>query len=263
MEGHLKVAAVQMDIYWLDIDANLAELEEYFHVHVVGQAYDIVLLPEMFNTGFGKQAAQHSEFMNGRTHKWLRNMAALCNALLMGSISMKEAGVTTNRLLAVYPDGSTCWYDKRHLFTYGQENDVFAPGSKSININYKGFRIKPLICYDLRFPEWSRNDKSDPFDLLLYVANWPNTRQYAWEQLLIARAIENQCYVIGCNRVGKDGNSLEYMGGSLIINYEGKIMAYGDPATHLVHSEIDKDELDAFRRRFPFLNDADQMGIYL
>jgi predicted amidohydrolase len=258
MASYLKVALLQIDIFWLDIDANLARLEEYFYDNIIGEGFDIIVLPEMFNTGFGKNAAGHAEFMNGKSHKWLKNMAMLSDALMLGSFSVKDNGMIFNRLMAVYPDGRTLFYDKKHLFSYGEEHLVFSSGERALLLQYKGFIIKPLICYDLRFPVWSRNSVSEPFDVLIYVANWPDSRKYAWEQLLKARAIENQCYVLGCNRIGVDGNNLQYGGGSAIIDHEGKYLALAKENEALVVATLDKSSLQKFRVDFPFLNDSDK-----
>jgi omega-amidase len=263
MAGFLRVALVQIDIFWLDIDANLARLEEYFYDKVVGQGFDIVVLPEMFNTGFGKAAAGYAEFMNGKTHKWLKNMAKLSGALILGSIAIRDNGLIFNRLLSVYPDGDTLFYDKKHLFTYADEHTVFTSGKGSLVLHYKGFVIKPLVCYDLRFPVWSRNTNKDPFDVLIYVANWPDTRQFAWEQLLKARAIENQCYVLGCNRTGADGNKLNYEGGSVVIDCQGKYLASPNEGEALIVAELNKSSLQKFRSDFPFLNDSDEFQFIL
>lgn len=259
MDGILKISMVQADIVWLDIDANLSILEEYFHAHFLRKDYDLILLPEMFSTGFGKQAVQHAEFMQGKVHKWLRNMASLTNALIMGSVAIKEGGDTYNRLLCVYPDGNTVYYDKKHLFGYGGENETFAGGVAQVMFQYKGFKIRPMICYDLRFPVWGRYTATYDHDVLVYVANWPFARQYAWEHLLKARAIENQCYVLGCNRMGVDGNGLEYKGGSLAINAEGYPIGQEDKG--MVSAVLDIEKLRAFRTQYPFLNDRDDFKL--
>lgn len=256
--GFLRVGLVQTDIFWLDIDANLARLEEYFSERVVGGGFDVVILPEMFNTGFGKAAAGYAEFMKGKSHKWLKNMAMLSGAMILGSMAVRENGLVFNRLMCVYPEGHTLFYDKKHLFSYGDEHTVFSSGKSPLVLYHKGFVIKPLICYDLRFPVWSRNSNKDPFDVLIYVANWPYSRQLAWEQLLKARAIENQCYVIGCNRIGGDGNQLHYKGGSAVIDYQGQYLASPKGEEALLVAELNKSSLQKFRGEFPFLNDADE-----
>lgn len=257
MIAKLKIALLQYDIIWQDVDANLYTLEELVYTKLLGQNIDIVVLPEMFTTGFGVQSAHLAEFMNGKTHKWLKNMAKLTNAMFVGSVAVKENGKIFNRFLAVKPDGSTQYYDKKHLFTYANEHEVFEKGISVLKIEYKGFTICPLICYDLRFANWSAINPDNKFDILLYVANWPSSRRLAWDILLRARAIENQAFVIACNRVGLDGNNLEYDGGSCGINYDGSLIEPVRIGDNLLLVEIYKDDLIQFRSKFPFINDSD------
>lgn len=259
MDGLLKIGMLQADVAWLDVDANLATLEECFYDQIIGKGYDLVLLPEMFSTGFGKQVVQYAEFMDGKTHKWLRNMASLANALVLGSVPVRQDGNTYNRLLCVYPDGATVPYDKKHLFGYGGESETFSSGKERVVLEYKGFKIRPMVCYDLRFPVWARHTVAYGYDVLVYVANWPSARQYAWEHLLKARAIENQAYVLGCNRIGADGNGLEYRGGSLAIDTQGYVI--GEESAGLVSAVLDLEKLRAFRIQYPFLNDGDDFKL--
>lgn len=251
----MKVSLIQTTIDWEDIDTNLEKLTSILNSI---ETTDIIVLPEMFTTGFTLNVKKLAEPMHGKTMSWLQGQAKLKNALLIGSIIIIENDKYFNRCLCVFPDGKYEYYDKKHLFSYGHEDDVFSSGNKPLIISYKGFRIKPLICYDLRFPVWSRNIEN--YDLLIYIASWPSSRISAWNQLLVARAIENQCYVIGVNRLGIDGNKLLYNGNSAIIEYSGSVIHHDDKENVLQYS-LDKDALKSFRNQFPFLNDKDQFTI--
>ncbi|CAG5071700.1 Omega-amidase YafV [Dyadobacter sp. CECT 9623] len=254
----LRIALVQSDLYWEDVTANLSSLEE--KIAGIGEAVDVIVLPEMFNTGFTMNSAL-AEPMNLTTTKWMKQIAAQTQALVVGSFAVSEAGHFYNRILCVRPDSTLFYSDKRHLFTLGKEHLAFQPGMKRLTVDWKGWKITPLICYDLRFPVWSRNSASDPYDLLIYVANWPSKRAHAWNTLLKARAIENQCYVAGVNRIGEDGNGLKYQGDSAALDY------LGEPACMLGDSDVikiarfSKTDLKEYRTSFPVLADSDQFTI--
>jgi omega-amidase len=251
----LRISLVQTDLYWENPVANLAMLEEKIS-GMSGQA-DLIVLPEMFNTGFSTDL---TEPMNFTTHKWMKQMAAQTGATLAGSVGISENNQSFNRLMWVDPSGNLDFYDKKHLFKYGGENKTFSPGNKKIVRNIKGFNICPLICYDLRFPVWSRNINRQ-FDVLIYVASWPDARIEAWKTLLKARAIENQCYVVGVNRIGEDGNGLRYNGQSALIDFQGKVLHAFDDQEGIATIEIEKAALEEFRNRFPFYEDADKFEI--
>jgi omega-amidase len=254
----LSIALVQADLHWENVTANLATFEE--KLATLSEPVDMIVLPEMFNTGFTMDTAL-AEPMNLTTTRWMKQIAKQHNALVVGSFAVSEGGRFFNRLLCVRPDGTYAQCDKRHLFRMGEEHNHYTAGNMRMTIEWKGWKICPLVCYDLRFPVWSRNLQSDPYDILLYVANWPARRAHAWSTLLQARAIENQCYVVGVNRVGTDGNGLEYRGGSVALDY------LGEPLTMLTDQEtekvvhISKADLSAYRRSFPALSDADDFEI--
>ena len=250
----LSVALIQTDLVWEDVTANLATLEE--KIAALPEAVDVIVLPEMFSTGFSMNAPRLAEVMNVTTTRWLKLMAAHTKALLIGSFQVKEAENYYNRLLCVRPDGTYDTYDKRHLFRMGAEHETFTPGSQRVIITWKGWRICPLICYDLRFPVWSRQPKN-PYDVLLYVANWPTARAYAWNTLLRARAIENLSYVVGVNRIGTDGNGIAHAGGSLAVDFLGEALTdLGETESDkIVH--LTKNTLEKYRKAFPALLDAD------
>lgn len=255
----LSIALVQTALHWEDVTANLASLEE--KIAALPESVDVILLPEMFNTGFTMNTAL-AEPMNLTTTRWLKQMAAQTNALVIGSFAVSEGGRFYNRLLCVHPDGSYLKADKRHLFRMGEENNHYTAGDTRIQLTWKGWKICPLVCYDLRFPVWSRNLESDPYDLLIYVANWPARRAHAWRTLLAARAIENQSYVMGVNRIGVDGNGLVYQGDSVALDYLGEPIAIlgSDEMEKVVH--ISRSELTAYRQSFPALSDADDFEIH-
>ncbi len=200
----MKVTIIQTHLAWEDKTANL----EHFSAHLsaLAEATDLIVLPEMFSTGFSMQPERLAEPMDGPTVQWMRAKAADTNAAMVGSLMVREGDCYYNRLVWMFPDGTLQHYDKRHLFSYGTENEHYTAGTNQLLVNWKGWKICPLICYDLRFPVWSRNTMG--YDLLLYVANWPERRSLAWNALLAARAIENQSYTVGVNRIGADGNGM-------------------------------------------------------
>jgi omega-amidase len=254
----LKIVAVQTDLFWEDKTANLANLEE--KLASINTSPDLIILPEMFNTGFSMDTKQLAEPMNFTTFKWMKQMAAKHEAVIIGSYIVNENGQNYNRLIWIEPNGDFDTYDKRHLFRMGGENEHYSAGKKRIIKNLKGWNICPLICYDLRFPVWSRN-KNCEYDILIYIANWPKPRAHIWSNLLIARAIENQSYVIGVNRVGIDGSGLVYSGDSAIIDFKGQTLVSETEKESILYYEINKKELLDFREKFPAYLDADDFEI--
>ncbi len=260
----LKITLLQSDLYWEEIDANLSAFEE--KIWQIGQDTDIIVLPEMFTTGFTMNASTLAEHMNMRTFKWMRQMADQTGALILGSFVAKVHDKFYNRLLWMEPGGNYKTYDKRHLFRMAGEHKTYSSGESLLVAEWKGWRICPLICYDLRFPVWSRNTydaiaKRLNYDLLIYVANWPTARVEAWGSLLKARAIENLSYVVGVNRVGVDGNSIEYNGNSAIIGPKGEVIFSSEGVEAIKTLELNANSLQAFRDKFPAYFDADEFSI--
>lgn len=259
----LKLSIIQSDIHWEDIGANLAMFEE--KIWQIGST-DVIVLPEMFTTGFTMRASKLAEPMNMRTFKWMKQMADQTGALVLGSFIARVHDRYYNRLLWMEPGGAFKTYDKRHLFRMADEHHTFSQGESLLIGHWKGWRICPLVCYDLRFPVWSRNRwnaalKKMSYDVLVYVANWPQVRAAAWKTLLDARAIENLSFVVGVNRVGTDGNGVEYNGNSAVIGPKGDpiFQVEGEEATKTV--ELNAHSLQAFRDRFPAYLDADDFSI--
>ncbi len=244
----MKIVAINLDIKWKDKHANFKKIEEL----AKGKDADLFLLCEMFSTGFCMDPEEVAD-RNEDTLAWMKSFAQLKNAAVCGSVSVEEGGKYYNRMYFVLPDGTYSFYDKVHLFTYSGEHKNYSAGSERVIVNYKGFRILLQVCYDLRFPVFARN-KND-YDVILYVANWPESRVVAWETLLKARAIENQAYVFGVNRVGVDGNSLKYKESTHCFSADGSTIS--DKEGNLVTANLDIEQLRNFRNKFPFLNDAD------
>jgi len=254
---NLTVVYIQADLIWENSDANLKNFEKYFKQI---EKADIVVLPEMFNTGFSMNVKELAQTMQGEVATWLKTKAMEHKFAIMGSIIINDENNYYNRLLMAYPNGELEWYDKRHLFRMGNEHENYSAGSRMPVFNYLGWRIRPLICYDLRFPVWSRNQNN--YDLLIYVANWPKSRSEVWLTLLKARAIENQCYVVGVNRVGTDGMGIEYSGDSMVIDPKGNVVsALSENANGIGISSISLSELQLFRQKFPVHFDADDFNI--
>ncbi len=255
----MHITLIQPNLYWHDPVANRAMLEE--HIFSLPAPTDLIVLPEMFTTGFTMDAPAVAEPMNLTTFRWLRQMAAQTGAVVTGSYVVQTgAGQFFNRLIWMEPDGTFDTYDKRHLFRMAGEDHVYSAGTRRLIKEWKGWRICPLICYDLRFPVWSRNQNLE-FDLLLYVANWPAVRRNAWNTLLQARAIENLSYVAGVNRVGEDGNQHYYAGESAIIDFKGDVL-FRQADVEIVHQHtLSLDDLRAFRAKFPAQLDADQFEL--
>ena len=260
----LKVTLIQADLHWEEIDANLAMFEE--RIWQLQDAADVIVLPEMFTTGFTMNAPAFAEMMNMKTTRWMRQMADQTQALMLGSFITQVHGRFYNRLLWVEPGGTVRTYDKRHLFRMAEEHQVYAPGESLLIGNWKGWNICPLICYDIRFPVWSRNRRNPltrqlSYDLLIYVANWPRVRISAWETLLRARAIENLAYVAGVNRIGMDGNRVEYNGMSSVINPRGEVIASLEEVAGSPSVTLSAQALQSYRERFPAFLDADDFSI--
>lgn len=257
-QQQLKVTIVQPDMHWEDKQANLAQYEQY--LSSVGEKMEVVVLPEMFSTGFSMAPERLAETMDGPTVQWMKNMARKHTCILTGSLIIEEDGKYYNRLLWVQPDGKMAHYDKRHLFGYAHEDEHYQAGDKRLIVSVKSIRICPMVCYDLRFPVWARNRNED-YDVLLYVANWPERRSLAWKTLLQARAIENQSYVIGVNRVGEDGNNIVYSGDSSVFGPLGEVVWQhsGSAICHTIN--IHKEVVEQARQQFPFLKDADKFII--
>ncbi|MFT4031867.1 MAG: amidohydrolase [Siphonobacter sp.] len=255
---NLRVTPVQTNLYWENPTANLAMLEEKL-MGLTNQT-DVLILPEMFTTGFTMQPQSLAEPMNLTTTRWLRQMATQTKAVVTGSFIVKESGNYYNRLVWMQPDGAYYQYDKRHLFRMGGEHEVYTAGNQKLIVEWKGWKICPLICYDLRFPVWSRNIHQE-YDVLIYVANWPAVREYPWKSLLTARAIENQSYVIGVNRVGNDGHGVAHTGASGVIDFKG-VWLNSPQNAEVIHTfTLDSTELSTFRTHFPASLDADSFEI--
>ncbi len=280
----LSLTIIQTNLFWENPMANLANLEE--KMAQIPLPTDLIILPEMFTTGFTMNAKSVAEPMNFTTFKWLKQQAKRTNAVITGSYIVKEGECFFNRLIWMRPDGSFETYDKRHLFRMGGEDKTFTAGTTRLIVELKGWRICPLICYDLRFPVWSRNFTQEEggkksshlqsntydliahnsylnYDLLIYVANWPSVRSQVWDTLLQARAIENQSYCIGVNRVGKDGMNLEYAGNSVVIDFKGNQLFYQKDSEIINNQILSKNELEDFRAKFPAYLDADDFEIIL
>lgn len=253
----LKVSLVQTKLHWEDKTANLAQFDK--KLQAIREATDLVILPEMFTTGFSMQPKKLAEPMDGPTVFWLKEKAQQLNAVITGSFICMENGLYFNRLVWMQPDGNYFIYDKRHLFTLAKEEDHYTAGKKRLIVDLKGWKILPLICYDLRFPVWSRNDAN--YDLLLYVANFPERRVHAWSNLLIARAIENQCYTIGVNRVGEDGNGVSHSGASAIVDYEGQTRYQVNNTEGIFTMALSFSAQQNFREKLQFLADQDKFKI--
>ncbi len=256
----LKIAIYQMDIVWHEPDKNLEKIENALSKHQ--KEFDIFVLPEMFTSGFTKENYLFKDNIE-KTLNHLKCWSKKFNALFMGSVICFENGFYFNRLYAVYPDGQIFYYDKRHLFTIAKEHDYYQPGENKTILEYKYWRILPLICFDLRFPVWSRNllNFGNGYDISIYVANWPKTRIEHWNALLKARAIENQCYTIGVNRIGIDGYNIEYNGCSAIYDFEGKTMSFNEGTECIITTTLKKQSLDYYRNNFPAYQSADNFII--
>ena len=257
MTANLRVTMLQADLAWQDPATNRRNLAAHFR-GLAGHT-DLIVLPEMFTTGFSMAADSLAETMAGATVGWLREEAAAIGCAITGSLIVEENGRHYNRLVWATPDGNLAHYDKRHLFRMAREQEHYAAGNRRLVVELKGWRLCPLVCYDLRFPVWSRS-RGD-YDVLLYVANWPSRRRAAWSMLLRARAIETVCYVVGVNRVGKDGNGASYSGDSVALDFLGQVLG-GDRDGDFVETVVlDRESLATFRRDFPVHLDADDFEL--
>jgi predicted amidohydrolase len=255
----LKVSLIQTDLAWHDAAANRGRFD-HLVAPLAGQT-DLVVLPEMFSTGFTMAAAQVAEPVEGPTTQWMRALSKRLDAVITGSVVTQDGDRYFNRLIWMRPDGSHSTYDKRHLFRMALEHKHYASGSKRLVVELKGWRICPLVCYDLRFPVWSRHSATHAYDVLLYVANWPERRRYAWQTLLKARAIENLSYCIGVNRVGTDGLDVAYTGDSAALDFMGQPLIPDLAGESVQTVTLDYAALKAFRAKFPAHMDADEFGL--
>jgi predicted amidohydrolase len=254
----LKITTFQSYLFWENIDKNLQNLG--LRLNSIREKTDLIILPEMFNTGFSMNPVKFAEEMGGKTMKWMHDQARKFECIITGSLIIKESNKFYNRLIWMSPDGNYEQYDKRHLFGLGEEDQHYTAGSKKLFVELKGWKICPVICYDLRFPVWLRN-KNEEYDLLLIVANWPERRSLHWRSLIPARAIENQAFVVAVNRVGHDGNEVFHSGDSMCIDPNGKVIYYKPNDEDLYTFTINKDDLTEARKNFPFLKDADSFKL--
>ena len=252
----LNVTLVQAELIWQDPTSNRARFAE--QLRPLQGKTDLVVLPEMFTTGFTMQPEHLAEPADGPTLQWLREQAVHLQATITGSVAVTEAGQYFNRLYWVRPDGSFATYDKRHLFRMGNEHQHYAPGSRLLLVELQGWCVCPMVCYDLRFPVWSRRRAGLDYDLLIYVANWPTVRRYPWQTLLKARAIENLSYCIGVNRVGNDGNGVPHSGDSVVLDFMGQSLLAAPEQAWQASVGLSYEGLRKFRQRFPAHLDADE-----
>jgi len=269
----LSITGIQTTLHWEDKKANLQMLEE--KILSISEPTEIVVLPEMFSTGFSMQPERFAEPMDGETVQWMKKISAKKKIILTGSLIIKERisarkgqQAYFNRLIWMLPNGQCGTYDKRHLFAFGDEDQHYSGGTKRLVASVKGWKINLLVCYDLRFPVWSRQDSRRgelgngfEYDVLIYVANWPEKRNVAWKTLLQARAIENQCYVVGVNRVGEDGNKIYHSGDSMVIDPLGEILYHKKDEEDIFIVNLQSSHLEKIRERFPFWKDADKFNI--
>ncbi|GGD81642.1 amidohydrolase [Planktosalinus lacus] len=258
MKETLKLALIQAPLEWENPAANRA----YFSgkISSISENVDLVILPEMFTTGFTMNATPNAEPMDGPTVEWMKTLAKEKNIAITGSVIIQENENYFNRMLFVTPEGVIGKYDKRHLFTLAKEEKTYSPGKEKVIIDYKGWNICLMICYDLRFPVWSRNVEG--YELILYVANWPKARVNAWDILLQARAVENMAYCAGVNRVGMDGDGYEYVGHSAVYDGLGKLITDSLPEEEEIKIvSIDKEHLEKIRTQLKFLNDKDEFQL--
>jgi len=254
----LKITTIQTHLFWEDVQKNLVNFE--IKIKNIEERTDVIVLPEMFTTGFSMKPDQFAEKMDGKTVNWMKKMAALKNALMIGSIIIEEDQNFVNRLLAVHPTGEIDYYDKRHLFAMAGEDRNYTAGDERLIINYRDWAINPLICYDLRFPVWSRN--LGDYDVQIYIANWPEKRSFHWNVLLQARAIENQAYVIGVNRIGEDGNGYSHSGDTCVFDPLGIRISNTNPNEGNVETVmLEKNKLEKVRKSLPFMQDGDKFTI--
>lgn len=262
MSETLTCALIQTELQWENAQANLDHFSKKIELI---EEVDLIVLPEMFSTGFSMNPEPIAEQMNGKSVSWMKETAKSKGAVLLGSLIIEEDGNYFNRLVIAHPSGDIQTYDKKHLFTLAGEDKKYTAGSERLLVEIKGWKILPLVCYDLRFPVWARSRKSEEstyeYDMLIYVANWPAPRVHAWDALLKARAIENQAYCIGLNRCGTDANGHEYLGHSALYDYAG--IPVGDLKSEdtIGLVSISKKEMTDFREKFAFQNDGDDFRL--
>ena len=260
----LTITLIQSTLHWENKQANLAMFED--KINNIPQHTEIVVLPEMFSTGFSMSPETLAETMEGETVNWMKRIASGKRIVLTGSVIIQDEDKFFNRLIWVLPNGQLGYYDKRHLFGFAKEDQHYHPGQKRLIASVKGWKINLLVCYDLRFPVWSRqspntDDDNAEYDLLIYVANWPQRRNHAWKTLLQARAIENQSFVVGVNRVGDDGNAIYHSGDSMVVNAFGEVMYTKADEEDIFTITLEKKDLEETRTKLPFLKDADDFYI--
>ena len=270
MPSPLAVTLIQSNLHWENKEANLEMFEE--KIASIKENTEIVVLPEMFSTGFSMNVSQLAEKMDGKTIQWMKRISRSKKIILTGSVIIEEEGHYYNRLIWMLPDGQIGCYNKRHLFAYAGEDKFYTPGSKRLIASVKGWKINLMICYDLRFPVWSRltpdkdsraeqNGTDSEYDLIIYVANWPDRRRHAWLTLLQARAIENQCYVVGVNRVGKDGMDNYHTGDSMVADPLGEVLYHNKDQEDIHTITIEKEVVETIRKKLPFWKDGDVFKI--
>ncbi len=268
----LTITTIQTNLFWENKQANLRMLEE--KINSIPEKTEIVVLPEMFSTGFSMSASSLAETMEGPTIEWMQEVAAKNGIVLTGSIIIEEDKKYYNRLVWMLPNGKYGYYDKRHLFAFANEHKHYTAGNKRLIAQVKGWKINLQVCYDLRFPVWARQQihSTAPaegtliepeYHILIYVANWPERRSHAWKTLLCARAIENQCYAVGVNRVGKDGNDIYHSGNSMLIDPLGEVLYHMADDEDIFTITLQKEHEEQIRTKFPFWKDADDFKIEL
>ena len=257
----ISISLIQSELAWEDKAANLLQFEK--KINSIKEPSQIIVLPEMFSTGFSMKPSELAEKMDGETVQWMKRIAAEQKKIITGSVIIEEDQQYFNRLLWVLPNGNVGVYDKRHRFAFAGEDNFYTAGNKRLITSVNGWKINTQICYDLRFPVWARQQLNEEpeFDILLYVANWPERRNHAWKSLLIARAIENQCYVIGVNRVGKDGNGIDHSGDSILVDPLGEVLYTKAHIEEISTQTLSKEKLLEVRAKFPFWKDADDFTI--
>jgi predicted amidohydrolase len=270
----LHFTLIQTNLHWEDKEANLQLLEE--KINGIEESTQVVILPEMFSTGFSMKPEELAETMDGKTMHWMKKMASEKKVILTGSLMIQEKGNYYNRLVWMLPNGQYGQYDKRHLFAYAEEDKHYTAGNLRLIASVNGWKINLMVCYDLRFPVWARQQsllqqselapsasggeagRGLEYDVLIYVANWPERRSIAWKTLLVARAIENQCYVIGVNRVGMDGHDIYHSGNSMIVDPLGEILYHKADDEDVFTIGLEKEHLEKIREKLPFWRDADR-----
>ena len=253
----MKIALIQSGLYWEAISQNRNNFEE--KIAQINPEVNLIVLPEMFSTGFTMNASEMAETMNGETIAWMQSIAKQRNCAITGSLIITEDNKFYNRMVFVFPSGEIQFYDKRHLFSLAGEEKIYTSGNEKLIVAYKGWKICPLVCYDLRFPVFSRN--VEDYDLLLYVANWPTQRIPAWDILLKARAVENICYTIGVNRIGEDGNSHPYPGHSQVVDFLGNYQLEPQSSEGIFIVDLDKSQMLETRQKLGFLDDKDAFSL--